>query len=215
MRPSRCAIVRWRDLAVRGSVARLAGVGELRQQDGRGAVRDDPDPGGRGDAGVDDHPPGGLGEHGDQRGAVAQLAEHLGLLRRSAADSTVCRVTTNGWLQFLDQRQHVGAGLAAEDAVLVLDQHDVGAAAVQQRRHRDVVGADVLPDHRQHLGFRVGVVVADDRHDIDLQRRIDLQQRRAQVAGEGADAARPRRIGGNDCHSHGHCCDPDEHRDLP
>ena len=129
--------------------------------------------------------------------------EYLGLPLGRRGQHRVQR-HDEGLAQFLDQRQHVGAGLAAEDSVFVLDQHHIGAAAVQQCRHRDVVGADVLPDDRQHLRFRSGMVIADDRDDIDVQRRVHLEQCRAKIAGKGADAARPRRIRGNNGHSHGH-----------
>jgi len=165
--------------------------------------RNDPDPRGRCHARIDDHAPGGLGEDGDQRCPVTQFAQDLGLPLRGFRQHRVQR-HHEGLVEFLDEREHIGSGLAAEDAVLVLDEHHVGAPTVQQRGHRHIVGPDVLPDDRQHLGFGCRMVVTHNRDDIDIQRGIDPEQGRPKIAGERADATGARRVRGDNCHSHGH-----------
>ena len=143
----------------------------------------------------------------DQRGSVAELPQHVRLLGGRLGQHGV-QGDDERLVQVLDQGQHIGPGLAAEDAVLVLDQHDVGAASVEQGRDGDVIGPDVLPDHRKDFGFLDRVVVADDRQDVDLDGRVGLQQRRPKIARERSDAARARRVGRDHGNSHRHLSIP-------
>jgi hypothetical protein len=51
--------------------------------------------------------------------------------------------------QLLRERQHVLAVGSAEDAVLVLQQHDVDVEAAERPGRADVVAANRLPDRRE------------------------------------------------------------------
>ena len=98
-----------------------------------------------GAAGVDDHPPGGLGEHGDQCGPVAHRRQDIAPAAGVGSDSTVCSVTTNGW-DSSSTSESIGAGLAAEDAVLVLDEHHVDVELPENPGGAHVVAPDRLGD---------------------------------------------------------------------
>ncbi len=184
-----------------GSIAGWTVADRVGQQRRRGAVRDHADALRRHQLGVDHHPPGGLGEDRDQRGAVAQRAQHLRLPGGRLGQHRVQRHDERLG-QLLDQREHEGAGDAAEDAVLVLDQDDVGAPGRQRPRDRRVVAADVLPDAGDDLGGVLAVLLPGQRDHVDLGRGVGLQQRRTQVRCEGPDAARARRVGGHDRDAH-------------
>ena len=130
-------------------VVRRSAAGRV-DQDRRGTVRQHPDPLGRHDAGLDDHPPGGLGEDRDQRRPATEGPECLGLSHRRCRQHRVQR-DHQRLIQLLGQRHDERSGLAAEDAVLVLDQDDVGAPRAEGRRHRGVVAAHVLTDRGHDL----------------------------------------------------------------
>ena len=82
------------------------------------------------------------------------------------------------------ERQDVRAVVPAEDAVLVLDDDDVVAAALEHAGRGGVVAALVLVDPRDDLGRLIDIVVADDRHEIDGGDAVGQEQRLAQVPRE-------------------------------
>ena len=89
-----------------------------------------------------------------------------------------------GLFQLLGQRHHEGAGVAAEDPVLVLDQHNVGASEGEVGGHRRVVAADILADrcHNLRLGNRSRI--PHDGDDLYRTQRVGLDQGVPQVMGE-------------------------------
>ena len=99
--------------------------------------------------------------------ARSQSARSVSAWRTVGADRTVCSVTTIGCRSSSASDSTCSPSCAAEDAVLVLDHDDVVAAALEHAGGGGVVAALVLVDPGDDLGRLVGVVVADDRHDVD------------------------------------------------
>ena len=104
--------------------------------------------------------------------------------------------------ELLRERQHVLAVGAAEDPVLVLEQHDVDVEPAEDPRRADVVATDRLRDRREHAAPLRARRLVDDRDEIDALDAFDVVERAAQVGGERADAAGARRIRGDDRGTH-------------
>ena len=100
--------------------------------------------------------------------------------------------------QRLRERQHVLAVEAAEDAVLVLEEHDVDIEPAEHARGADVVAADRLPDRREERAPLWAGRLVQDRDDVDALDVVDAEERPSQVSREGADAAGARRKCGDD-----------------
>src|SRR5581483_11848724 len=96
--------------------------------------------------------------------------------------------------QLLREREHVLAVPSAEDAVLVLEQHDVDVESSQHPRRPHVIAADGLRDRREQAApLRTGRPVQDG-DELGALDAVDAAQRSSQVRRERADPARPRRI---------------------
>ena len=118
------------------------------------------------------------------------------------------------------QLQHVTTDLTAEDAELVLDQHDVDAS-VEVGGRRRVVRRHALPDRADHVGRAGGFAVPDHGDDLDFDGGIGAENGVPEVTGEDRDAARSRGVGGDDRHCHRrssrcrliltHCIHPKSH----
>ena len=65
------------------------------------------------------------------------------------------------------ERQDVLAVGAAEDAVLVLEEHDVDVEPAEHARGADVVAADRLPDRREERAPLRARRLVQDRDDVD------------------------------------------------
>ena len=131
----------------------------------------------------------------------AQLREHLRLVRRRLRQHRVQRHDER-LRQFLRERQHVLAVAAAEDPVLVLEQHDVDIEPPEHPGRPDVVAAHRLRDRREHAPPLRARRLVHDRDEIGDRHRAPAGQRRAQVGCEGADPAGPRRVRGDDRRPH-------------
>ena len=92
------------------------------------------------------------------------------------SESTVCRVTTSGCASSSRERQHVLAVAAAEDPVLVLEQHDVDVEPPEHPGGADVVAADGLRDRREQPAPLRARRLVDDRDEIGA---LDVRRRRA------------------------------------
>ncbi len=149
----------------------------------------------------DDHPPGRLGEHHHAVGAVAQCAEgpRLGL---GGLGQHRVQGDDDGHRQSLGQPHDMTAGLAAEDAELVLDHDRVDASPVEVGGGRGVVVGDALSNGADHVRRNGGPSLSHHGDDLDLDRGVGLEHRVAEVIGEDRDAARSRRVGGHDGHPH-------------
>src|SRR5581483_2361352 len=93
--------------------------------------------------------------------------------------------------ELVHERQHVFAVAATEDAVLVLQQHDVDVGASEPARGAHVVAAGALRDRLEDLGsLRRGRLVDDHegRHVVDPVRG---EERLTYVVRERADTAGP------------------------
>jgi hypothetical protein len=77
---------------------------------------------------LDHHPTSGLSEHHDQRRAVAEVAEDSNSIGRWLLQDGMER-DRHGHREIVDQLECVLSGIAAEDAVLMLDQYDVDTAS--------------------------------------------------------------------------------------
>ena len=94
--------------------------------------------------------------------------------------------------------EHVLAVAAAEDPVLVLEQHDVDVEPPQHPCRSDVVATDRLCDRREQaapLRARRFVHDRDEIRDLDRLRR---EERASQVGSERTDPAGTRRERGDD-----------------
>ena len=80
--------------------------------------------------------------------------------------------------QLLREREHVLAVGAAEDAVLVLEEHDVDVETAEQPRRADVVASDALRDRGQNLRALRARRLVDDDDDADLLDPAHVEQRR-------------------------------------
>ena len=113
----------------------------------------------------------------------------------------MCSVSTIGWRAW-GERQDVRALRASEDAVLMLDDHHVVAPALEHAGRRRVVAALVLLDPVTTSS----VWSASSSRTIATRSTdatpIGAEQRVPQVARERPDAARARRIGGDDRDAH-------------
>ena len=95
--------------------------------------------------------------------------------------------------QLAEQREHVAAGLAAEDAVLVLHAHDIDRIHVQIIRGAAVRG-DVVLGHLEANSRRIGMsmtAVVHCQHEAIEDWELDGDRIR-QMSGERGDAALPR-----------------------
>jgi len=93
--------------------------------------------------------------------------------------------------------------LAAEDAVLVLEQNDVDIEPPECSRRADIVSASALGDGLKDLrALRTRGIVDDDKRAAILDLR-DAEQRRSHVECKGSDPARARRVRREDRGTHG------------
>ena len=118
-----------------------------------------------------------------------QLVDHHPLRRVGLRQDGVQR-GDDGHPQVAQQRQHVRAGLAAEDAVLVLHAEHVHLVHVEEVGRAMVGGQVALVDLEPHAR-RVGMTppgVVHGQHEA-VGPGHGLAQRVGQVRGEGGDAA--------------------------
>ena len=88
------------------------------------------------------------------------------------SESTVCSVTTSGCASSAREREGVLPVTTAEDAVLVLEQHDVDVVPGQCARRADVVSARALRDGLEDLRpLRARRIVDDDERADSPPRR--------------------------------------------
>ena len=175
-----------------------------RQQRRRAPVGHHPDPLGRHQPCVHDHPPRRLGEHADERRQVAERSQRLAPDRARRGEDGVERHDERP-AQLRREGQHVRSVLAAEDAVLVLDHHDVGAAALQCARGSRVVATFLLadtgrPPRPPGPASPSRTIAATSTADTPR-----VQQRVTQVARERADAAGTRWVGRDDADPQRRC----------
>ncbi len=173
----------------------------FRKEFDRCAVWNHPQSLGIDQAGIEHHPPRGIGEHRDESCSCAELSQRFSLLRRGLGQHGVQGEDVR-LPQVSDQRQQVRTGIPAEDPEFMLDEHDVGAAVVQQQRQSDVVVQCVLTDDRKNVGAGLHGRFAHDRHHVDIDRRVGRPQGFRQVPGKRGNSARSWRIGGNDAGTH-------------
>ncbi len=95
--------------------------------------------------------------------------------------------------QGADEVEHVGAVIAAPDAVLMLDGDDVHARGVERSRNGSVVGLLIAPDAVANLR-RVRARLTNRVEGDDLA----LPHRRGEIMGEGRDPAAVRCISRNE-----------------
>ena len=122
---------------------------------------------------------GGLGHHDHALGLVAERRQHLELVRRRLREHRVQRHDER-LRELAREREHVLAVLAAEDAVLVLEQHDVDVGAAERAGGANVVAARPLRDGAQDLRpLRARRLVDDD----ELADVVDVRDVRATPSG--------------------------------
>ena len=100
--------------------------------------------------------------------------------------------------------EDVLAVAAAEDPVLVLEQHDVDVDPAEHPGGTHVVAANGLRDRREHappLGARRLVHHRDEVGALDTG---VTGQRCSDIGRECPDPADTRRVGGDDCRAHGY-----------
>ena len=107
------------------------------------------------------------------------------------------------WLrELLRKREHVLAVEAAEDPVLVLQENDVDVESAEHPSRAHVVASHGLPDRREEPASLRTRRLVHDRNEVDALDAVDAEQCRAHVGGKRADAARARRVRGNDSRAH-------------
>ena len=142
----------------------------------------------------------GIGQQGCRRSRhdhsgvdlAHQLDDDRALVRRRLSEDGV-QGRDRGDVQRPGEVQDRRAVLAAPDAVLVLDGHDIDAVS-QRSGDTEVVGGLVATDPVMDLG-RVSKHVCRRMQRDDLAGTSDP----AQVSGEGGDAAAAGRVGGDEC----------------
>ncbi len=92
--------------------------------------------------------------------------------------------------QLAREREHVLAVLAAVDAVLVLEQHDVDVGAGKRAGSANVVAARPLRDGAHDLRALRARRLVDDDELADVVDIADAEQRLPYVEGESANPAR-------------------------
>ena len=180
----------------------MGGGVEAGKEFDRRAVRNHSYAGGGYQAGIDDDVPRCFGEHGDESCSRAELPQDSGLPGRGFGEHGV-QGEDERLVQVSDQGEQVRAGVTAEDAELVLDEHNVDAPVVQSRRQPEVVVEHILTDDRENVGFAVRGWFAHDRDHVDMDGRVGCPQRGGEVVREGGDSAGSWRVGGNNGRAHG------------
>ena len=171
-------------------------------KEGRRSVRDDANLVLRARLAGHEQPLRRLGHHDHELGLAAQGREHPGLMRRGLGEHCV-QCDDEGLREILGQREHVGAVVAAEDPVLVLEQDDVDVEPAEDPGCANVVASNRLRDRgHEPRPLRAGRVVDDDDL-LDAVDPVDPEQRGAHVGRKGADPAGTRRVGGDDRGAHG------------
>jgi hypothetical protein len=100
----------------------------------------------------------------------------------------------HGRLHPIEQFQQMRAGRAAENAIFVLHEHEIGTAFVDALGGDPIVGDILLRDLTGHLGpVIVNAIRVVHRIMIDGDVRVDMLDRIANIAGEGGDATEARR----------------------
>ena len=129
---------------------------------------------------LDDHPTGRLGEHHDQRRSSAQCAQSGGLAGRRASQHGMQR-DDHRHGELICESENELPVIAAEDAVLVLDQDDIDIALRQFRCCCCVVARNVLSDRRDDLWWVRMRIIPHDGDDLDSERRVGVLKRRPQI----------------------------------
>ena len=115
----------------------------------------------------------------------------------------MCRVTTSGWVSSSTRDADVAPVASSEDAVLVLQEDDVDIEPAEDARGADIVATDTLRDRRHEPRALRPRRLVDDHDLLDAVDPVEAEQGPADVRCEGADAAGPRRVGGDDRGAHG------------
>ena len=147
--------------------------------------------------GRDEQPPSGLGHDDDELRLRAQLREHERLVRRRLGEHGV-QGDDERLGKLLRKGEHVFAVAPAEDPVLMLQEDDVDVEPPDHARGADVVAANRLRDRGEQAGPLRARRLVHDRDEIHALDTVDPTQCRSQIGGERADAAGPRRVGGDD-----------------
>ena len=137
---------------------------------------------------------GTLGHHDQAGRELGDLTEHAALLGAGLLEHGVQR-RDDRHPQVAQQADDMAAGRAAEDAVLVLEADDVGVGEIEEigrpQVRVELLFLDLEPDFRRVV-VTLGNVV--DRHDEAIRAGILGGDRRAEVVGEGRDAALSRQV---------------------
>jgi hypothetical protein len=148
----------------------------------------------RAGARIDEQSLRGVGHHDYELRLRAQLREHLRLVRRRLGKHRVQRHYER-LCQLSRERQHVLPVAAAEDPVLVLEQDDIDVESSEHAGGADIVASDGLRDRRKQTAPLRARRLVDDRDEVGALNVCSPQQGGSQVGREGADPARPRRVG--------------------
>ena len=164
-------------------------------------MRHDPDLLLRAGTALDEQAPCGIRHDDHELSAPAQSGQHSQLVRRRLREHRV-QGRDQRLRQLLRERQHVLTIGTAEDAVLVLQEHDVDVEPAEHPCGTHVVAADALLDRRQQPASLRTRSLVDDRYEVRAVNAVDAHQGRTKVGCERADPARTRRIRGNNCRAH-------------
>ena len=81
-------------------------------------------------------------------------------------------------------RENELPAIAAEDAELMLDQHDIDIASSEFGGCRGVIAGNVLADRRDDLWWVRRRIIPNDGDDLDSERRVGLHECRPQIGGK-------------------------------
>ena len=121
-------------------------------------------------------PPGGFGHHDHSFRFVAERGQHLELVVGRRGEHGV-QGDDERLRELTDERQHVLAVAAAEDAVLVLEQDDVDVGPAERTGCSDVVAAGALRHGLRDLGPLRARRLVDDDERADV---VDAARRRGE-----------------------------------
>ncbi len=115
----------------------------------------------------------------------------------------MCRVTTSGCVSSSTSDSDVAPVASPEDAVLVLEEDDVDIEPAENARGADIVATHALRDRGHETRALRPRRLVDDHDLLDAIDPVEAEQGPADVRCKGADAASPRRVGGDDRGAHG------------
>ena len=168
----------------------------------RCAVRHDADLLERAGPAVDEQVAGRVRHHDHELGLAADGGEHARLMGRRLGQHRV-QGHDERLGQLLDERRDVAPVAPPEDAVLVLQEDDVDIEPAEDPCGADIVATNTLRDRGHEPRALRPRRLVDDHELLDAVDPIEAEQGAADVRCEGADAASPRRVGGDDRGAHG------------